>query len=129
MASKVRVKSLIACFQFGFCLAEFLYASADAAVEYAKIGKCKRASAIFIHALNAIHDAKPGVVSEATHILVLLSYAEVLAQRGRVAKRYVRDRSVSNFIHHNQACNFMRKLVHFSKELNATLPILRRSRE
>lgn len=65
---------------------EFLYASADAAVEYAKIGKYKRASAIFTHTLDAINDAKPGVVSEATHILVLLSYAEVLAQRGRVAK-------------------------------------------
>lgn len=74
-------------------VSEFLCASADAATEYAKLGKNKRASAIFIHTLSAIDGAKPGVVSETVRILVLLGYAEVLALRGRVGKRYVHTHS------------------------------------
>ncbi|GJJ15000.1 hypothetical protein Clacol_009271 [Clathrus columnatus] len=79
-------------------------ANAEAAMEYAKLGKNKRALAIFVHTLKALDNTNPKVVLNTTRILVLLGYAEVLARHGNSVKSmqlYEEARLLFQSIEHN----------------------------
>ena len=63
----------------------YISASIDLAHEYVKLGKLRRASAVFNHALNAV---RSGQVSDDVCSLFLLRYAEALAVLEDIPQRY-----------------------------------------
>lgn len=71
-------------YQVAHNLLEFISASMDAAVEYMRLGKVRRALAIYTHALPALQTPH---VSKDIKTLFLLRHAEALAAKGRVVER------------------------------------------